>query len=535
MPTMTKKRPTKRPNKKAAAANVQTIRIPFRKEAHCRARIRVVEALGRFRACYEHDGPTGGLVVGDGLESCASASAYRSASAALGKFRDFAQHCARAGRGGLTKVDKRRWAIVVEDLDAFAKTLCPRGGVHEWDREGDCKKCFEPRPKSGAAVSRGLATAQKAATSGRASSKPPAKRRSAEPARNGGSRGDRPSAKRSVEASPRKFTDVLADGVERDRRLIRETSDRLNGTKRSMTLVVQRPAKLVQVMAGDEPLSDAERDELSTAEETIRNAFRSFVDAGQALDAIQEKRLYRDTHPSFQAYCDTAWGFGQAYAYRLIAAARATLCIKDSPIGEKLGVLPATESQARPLAKIDPKDQPKVWAAIVKDAPVRDGKPIITANAVEQHVREWSDPDQPLTVHRAAAAGRPVPADPHDESAGAVLTAANGVSRGLGTEQDLAEHMEVFGLPLLAKVGARAVVDADAVRGLWNGQRRGYARLLGELRAFVAMLDVGLDPDFGRDLVSLLHTLAVEAADRRRLPFPCRVGDALCGGSRKAR
>ena len=67
---------------------------------------------------------------------------------------------------------------------------------------------------------------------------------------------------------------------------------------------------------------------------------------------------------TFEEYCKKRWDFASNYARRLIASAATVENIKSVPIG----TFPATESQARSLAKIkDPGAQREAWQKAVKD------------------------------------------------------------------------------------------------------------------------------------------------------------------------
>jgi len=54
---------------------------------------------------------------------------------------------------------------------------------------------------------------------------------------------------------------------------------------------------------------------------------------------------------SFEHYCRERWQFARAQAYRLIDSAKVIENL--SPIGDK----PATESQVRPLTKLEPEQR----------------------------------------------------------------------------------------------------------------------------------------------------------------------------------
>jgi hypothetical protein len=146
-----------------------------------------------------------------------------------------------------------------------------------------------------------------------------------------------------------------------------------------------------------------EAETLKECEETIRQNLHGFIEVGQALGRIQQERLYRGKYKTFEEYCRTEWDFARAYAYRLVSAASVVKRLEVSPIGDggKSGtkrsdlpdghiVLPATESQVRPLTRLtDPKQQIAAWKKVLKAAPRgADNVPRVTAEIVERVVAE---------------------------------------------------------------------------------------------------------------------------------------------------
>ena len=127
-------------------------------------------------------------------------------------------------------------------------------------------------------------------------------------------------------------------------------------------------------------LSFPEQQELTRQEIIIKTGLLNFFEVGFALWQIKEKRLYRETHDTFEDYCRERWDFEWAHAYRLIESAKTFDNL--SPIGDI--PKPETESQARPLTKLPPKEQAPAWKLAVETAP--EGK--ITARHVEKTVRE---------------------------------------------------------------------------------------------------------------------------------------------------
>jgi hypothetical protein len=128
-------------------------------------------------------------------------------------------------------------------------------------------------------------------------------------------------------------------------------------------------------------LTVIEKKKLEKCELAIERNLHSWFELGAALATISNDRLYRETHLTFQQYCEDRFEFTRQHAYRLIDDYTA---VKElSPIGDKK-ILPATESQARVLAKIkDPEKRQEVWDQVVSAAAASD-KPNITAEAIEK-------------------------------------------------------------------------------------------------------------------------------------------------------
>src|SRR5262249_46299170 len=87
-------------------------------------------------------------------------------------------------------------------------------------------------------------------------------------------------------------------------------------------------------VAQGEELPPQERDILQQCEEQIEAGLHSFIVVGNALYTIKEQRLYRAEFKSFEDYCQTKWGIGRQYAYRLIAAGQVVR--KMTPVNENI-------------------------------------------------------------------------------------------------------------------------------------------------------------------------------------------------------
>ena len=82
---------------------------------------------------------------------------------------------------------------------------------------------------------------------------------------------------------------------------------------------------------------------------------------------LPAKRMGKDgkdrptTYATFGDYCRERWGMSRSYAHRMIESAAV---VEMLPMGNK----PASERQARPLAKLPPAEQPKAWQEAVTSA-----------------------------------------------------------------------------------------------------------------------------------------------------------------------
>lgn len=114
--------------------------------------------------------------------------------------------------------------------------------------------------------------------------------------------------------------------------------------------------------------------ELERLEGVIQKNLGSFYEVGQSLADIRDKELYSKVRgiATFETYCKERWDFNRAHAYRLIDSAKVIDVL--SPIGD---IKPVTESQARPLTKLDAAQQLIAWQQVIDITP--KGKPVTAA------------------------------------------------------------------------------------------------------------------------------------------------------------
>ena len=103
--------------------------------------------------------------------------------------------------------------------------------------------------------------------------------------------------------------------------------------------------------------------DLIELETTIQNGFSKFLEVGNALLEIQQRRLYQDDgYATFEQYCAKRWSISRSQAYRMIQAAE----VVGHLTGEPAVPLPIHEAQTRALAKLkEPEAVRAVWEEVV--------------------------------------------------------------------------------------------------------------------------------------------------------------------------
>ncbi len=162
-------------------------------------------------------------------------------------------------------------------------------------------------------------------------------------------------------------------------------------------------------------LGELSDDELSDRLHLERKVERAFYEAGRSLAEIRGRRLYRNTHQTFEQYCRERFGFTRTAAFYKIAAAQVVdnLLTNGSLSDETkmltngyqndemttidVPILPTSERQVRPLTKLEPSQQREAWLRAVQQAggSVPSGR--IVKDIVEQ-MRERKKVENPWRV-----------------------------------------------------------------------------------------------------------------------------------------
>lgn len=137
--------------------------------------------------------------------------------------------------------------------------------------------------------------------------------------------------------------------------------------------------------------TESDRALFQAQEKVIASNQGAFLVLGEALHLIKKDNLHEISHPEldFDEYCSKKWGFGQQYAYRLMAAYLCVLHLKTALTPNKVTVFPTNESQVRHIAGLDPDEQVAVWTKVLEQA----GGQTITAKLVEESAGSGSDGD----------------------------------------------------------------------------------------------------------------------------------------------
>lgn len=125
-------------------------------------------------------------------------------------------------------------------------------------------------------------------------------------------------------------------------------------------------------------LSISEQNEFERCEVVIRQGLETFIEVGTALMTIRDRRLYRAEYETFEQYCRERWGMQRNYANKMIAASQVVANIEMGTI------VPASESQARPLTSLEPEVQREAWREVVET----HGE-AVTAAKVQEVADRW--------------------------------------------------------------------------------------------------------------------------------------------------
>ncbi len=128
------------------------------------------------------------------------------------------------------------------------------------------------------------------------------------------------------------------------------------------------------------PLSEDEERDLLHLERRVE---RAFYEAGTSLGEIRDRRLFRNSHATFEEYCRERFNFTRQAANNLIAGASVFEILTTNGCQ----ILPTAERQVRPITSLDEDEQVIAWSAAVEEA----GNRVPSSRVVKEVVRRIKD------------------------------------------------------------------------------------------------------------------------------------------------
>jgi hypothetical protein len=161
---------------------------------------------------------------------------------------------------------------------------------------------------------------------------------------------------------------------------------------------------VAEIVSENDPLNSEWLKPLTTAEKKLRDRLEAevqsaFVAAGRALKQLLEKRLYRDTHSSFEFYCKDKFNFTRDSAYLKIGASQVYENFADNLSADYL--LPSNENQLRYLVKADltPEVQIKLWMEAVNKHPIKPPSGRVVKETIAEYLAKKNQIPNPFRLN----------------------------------------------------------------------------------------------------------------------------------------
>jgi hypothetical protein len=143
---------------------------------------------------------------------------------------------------------------------------------------------------------------------------------------------------------------------------------------------------------------------LNASEQELRNLYEiqvktTFYTAGVALSKLQQLRLYRSTHVSFEEFCLDVFSFSRDYAYLMMRAAKIYQNLADNlPTSGRQLPLPTKQRQLRPIikARLDDDAQIEVWQMAIANSNGKIPSSSIVREAVNSYLAKNNTQPNPF-------------------------------------------------------------------------------------------------------------------------------------------
>jgi len=132
-----------------------------------------------------------------------------------------------------------------------------------------------------------------------------------------------------------------------------------------------------------ELLSTAEKQRKEELVRVVKDGLKKFIEVGMALAEIRDKKLYRNTHETFERFVNDTFSMGIRYAQMLMKGTKTVENLQTRTIVR----LPEREAQLRPLSELDdtPDIQAKLWEKAVEKAGGESPSAATVRDVVEEY------------------------------------------------------------------------------------------------------------------------------------------------------
>lgn len=148
-------------------------------------------------------------------------------------------------------------------------------------------------------------------------------------------------------------------------------------------------------------LTVADKARRKKLESVIQSGLKTFIDVGQALEAVRSEKLYRDKWKTFEAYCEDIFELSRKRAYQLIDAAKTVKRLESMETlpkildkNEEVGIdkIIPNEHAANVISKV-PDDEIQEVLDVVVEAYQATGKPV-TGKSIKDAAAKVADKKQ---------------------------------------------------------------------------------------------------------------------------------------------
>ncbi len=154
-------------------------------------------------------------------------------------------------------------------------------------------------------------------------------------------------------------------------------------------------------------ITQSDREDFQQLDSIVAKNMSAFIKVGHALREIKARKLYLVEYDSFEAYTEARHGIKKRYANDLI---------RSSEVAQDLGAIapkiPATESQARELAKLPDADRQEVWQEVIEKSEKEEIP--ITAELIKEVAAPHKEPKKPR-LNAKGGIYKPSKPEPEDE------------------------------------------------------------------------------------------------------------------------